>query len=109
MIRESACHRIDWTLSKGNLKVHGTDCQSRKRRSSSWGDRITCMFFEGESMRRLLFVTLLSLLVCSSQVAAKHRILFNRYRVPEIGLFVADADGKNERALVPHHEIEYSP
>ena len=38
----------------------------------------------------------------------KHRVLFNRFRVPEIALFVADADGKNERAL-PHRESEYSP
>jgi TolB protein len=45
----------------------------------------------------------------ATQPAAKHRVLFNRYRVPEIGLFVADADGKNERAAVPHRESEYSP
>src|SRR5262249_19027406 len=40
--------------------------------------------------------------------AAKHRVLFNRFRVPEIALFVADAGGANERAL-PHRESEFSP
>ena len=59
-------------------------------------------------MRKTVCVLLLSVLVCGAQVAPKHRVLFNRYRVPEIGLFVADANGKNERAL-PHVESEYSP
>ncbi len=48
-------------------------------------------------------------LACSAQAAVKHRVLFNRFLVPDIGLFIADADGKNERALVPHQGIEYSP
>src|SRR5208282_5885109 len=34
---------------------------------------------------------------------------FNRFLIPDVGLFIADADGKNERPLVPHAEIEYSP
>src|SRR6185369_7038811 len=59
-------------------------------------------------MSKTVCVLLLSALVSSAQVAPKHRVLFNRYRVPEIGLFVAGADGKNERAL-PHRESEYSP
>jgi hypothetical protein len=60
-------------------------------------------------MRRTIGLLLLGALACGAQTGAKHRVLFNRYRVPEIGLFIADADGKNERALVPHHEIESSP
>src|SRR6476619_6856439 len=60
-------------------------------------------------MRYTVCLLCLGALVCGAQIAARHRVLFNRYRVPEIGLFIADADGKNERALVPHHEIEYSP
>jgi Tol biopolymer transport system component len=36
-------------------------------------------------------------------------VLFNRFLVPEIGVFVADADGKNERPVTPHRESEYSP
>ena len=40
----------------------------------------------------------------SPQPASKHRVLFNRFRVPEIALFVADADGKNELAL-PHRRV----
>src|ERR1700730_12866224 len=59
-------------------------------------------------MRRTVCLLLLGVLQSSAQTAVKHRVLFNRFRVPEIGLFVADADGKNERAL-PHHESEYSP
>jgi Tol biopolymer transport system component len=59
-------------------------------------------------MRRTLCLLLLGVLQSSVQPAVKHRVLFNRFRVPEIGLFVADADGQNERAL-PHRESEYSP
>lgn len=42
-------------------------------------------------------------------VPPSHRILFNRFRMPEIEIMIADADGKNERILAPHGEIEYSP
>jgi TolB protein len=59
-------------------------------------------------MRRTVCLILLGVLQSSAQMAVKHRVLFNRFRVPEIGLFVADADGKNEHAL-PHRESEYSP
>ena len=59
-------------------------------------------------MRRVACLLLLGALQSSAQTAVKHRVLFNRFLVPEIALFVADADGKNECAL-PHHEREYSP
>ena len=59
-------------------------------------------------MRRIACLLLLGVLQSGAQSAAKHRVLFNRFLVPEIALFVADADGKNERAL-PHQEREYSP
>ena len=49
------------------------------------------------------------LAACGAQAAEKHRVLFNRFLIPDLGLFIADADGKNERPLVPHGEIEYSP
>ena len=52
-------------------------------------------------MNRTFCLLLLCGLQASAQAAEKHRVLFNRFRVPEIGLFLADADGKNERAL-PH-------
>jgi len=57
-------------------------------------------------MYRFLCVILLT---ASALAAAKHRVLFNRYRVPETGLFIADANGANERAVTAHHESEYSP
>jgi Tol biopolymer transport system component len=41
--------------------------------------------------------------------AIKHKVLFNRFRVPEIALFVADANGGHERPLGVHKETEYSP
>ena len=44
-----------------------------------------------------------------TQTTAKHRILFNRFRVPEFGLFIADADGKNERRLTTVGESDSSP
>ena len=59
-------------------------------------------------MRRTACLLLLGAVYSNAQTPAKHRVLFNRFRVPEIGLFVADASGKNEHAL-PHRESEYSP
>jgi TolB protein len=59
-------------------------------------------------MRRTGFLLVMSMLVCAAQAAEKHRLLFNRFLIPDVGLFIADADGKNERPLVPHAEIEYS-
>jgi Tol biopolymer transport system component len=60
------------------------------------------------------FVLITFTLLCisdafSQSVGAKHRILFNRFRMPEIEIMIADADGKNQRVLAPHGEIEYSP
>ena len=40
---------------------------------------------------------------------AKHRVLFNRIPVPVMTLFIADANGQNERVLIPTHRLEYSP
>src|SRR5262245_36995903 len=61
-------------------------------------------------MKRILFLIGCTALLCSAQSRpAKHRVLFNRFRVPEFALFVADADGKNERQLIPHQESESSP
>ena len=45
----------------------------------------------------------------SSAAPAKHRVFFNRYQVPMMTLFIADADGKNERPLHSRRELEYSP
>jgi Tol biopolymer transport system component len=59
-------------------------------------------------MKRIVCLVLLSGFQASAQSSGKHRILFNRFRVPEVALFVADSAGKNERAL-PHSESEYSP
>ena len=41
--------------------------------------------------------------------SATRQVLFNRYQVPVMTVFIADADGTNERALVPSHGLEYSP
>jgi Tol biopolymer transport system component len=41
--------------------------------------------------------------------STKHKVLFNRFQVPAMTVFIADADGKNEHALVPTHELAYSP
>src|SRR5258706_15954839 len=60
-------------------------------------------------MRLTVPLLFLCALAFGAQPPAKHRVLFNRYRVPQAGLFIADADGKNERPLTPHRESEYSP
>jgi TolB protein len=60
--------------------------------------------------RKVLWTTFLCLATGFSQtVPPSHRILFNRFRMPEIEIMIADADGKNERVLAPHGDIEYSP
>ena len=41
--------------------------------------------------------------------SAPHQVLFNRYQTPVMTVFIADADGTNERALVPTDGLEYSP
>jgi Tol biopolymer transport system component len=49
-------------------------------------------------MRKTACLLCLGALLCAAQPAAKdavkHKVLFNRFRVPEFGLFIADADGK---------------
>jgi Tol biopolymer transport system component len=62
-------------------------------------------------VKTLIYTLFLSLALATThaQTAAKHKVLFNRFRVPEIAVFIADADGQHERALTPHHESEYSP
>ncbi len=62
-------------------------------------------------MKRTFLLLLAALLVVAaySQNAPRHRVLFNRFRMPEVAIFAADADGKNERPLVPHRQMEYSP
>jgi TolB protein len=62
-------------------------------------------------MKRTLLLTLTALLVFAawSQNRPRHRVLFNRFRMPEVAIFAADPDGKNERPLVPHRQMEYSP
>lgn len=61
-------------------------------------------------MRKSLLTTLLCLAAGFAQTApGRHRILFNRFRMPEIEIMIADGDGKNERVLAPHEGIEYSP
>ena len=60
-------------------------------------------------MKRI--IVLLALAACTPGVeaAAKHRVLENRFRLPDLALYIADADGKNERSLAPHRGMEYSP
>jgi TolB protein len=48
-------------------------------------------------------------LVGGAQSTTKHRVLFNRFQVPIMALAIADADGKNERALLPANTFAYSP
>ncbi len=51
----------------------------------------------------------LALLLALPLIAQKHKVLFNRFRLQELSVMIADADGKNERTLVPHSTLEYSP
>lgn len=60
-------------------------------------------------MRRMGVLLLMVFLLRGAEPPRKHRVLFNRFLIPDLALFIADADGKNERPLVPHGEIEYSP
>lgn len=45
----------------------------------------------------------------TASASPKYRVLFNHFQAPTMTLFVADADGKNERALLPTSGLEYSP
>jgi Tol biopolymer transport system component len=58
---------------------------------------------------RAALIVLLSGMVGVAQSPTRHRVLFNRYLVPTMTVYIADADGKNERALVPTAGLEYSP
>src|SRR5215472_3044095 len=60
-------------------------------------------------MRRLGVLLLMIFLLRGAERTRKHRVLFNRFLIPDLALFIADADGRNERPLVQHREIEYSP
>jgi len=60
-------------------------------------------------MRRVGVLLLMIFLLRGAEPPRKHRVLFNRFLIPDLALFIADADGKNERPLVQHREIEYSP
>jgi Tol biopolymer transport system component len=60
-------------------------------------------------MKSLALVVFLMALSLPAAPPAKHRVLFNRFKVPEIALYIADASGANERMVTPHKESEYSP
>ena len=60
-------------------------------------------------VKRPICLILLSAVALTSAPAARHRVLFNRFKVPEIGIFIADAGGMNERNVTAHQESEYSP
>src|SRR5580693_1868501 len=40
---------------------------------------------------------------------AKHKVSFPRYLAPAVSVFMADADGEDERALMAPDEMAYSP
>lgn len=44
-----------------------------------------------------------------ASASPKYRVLFNRFQSPDMTLVVADADGRNERALLPPGSFAYSP
>src|SRR5437868_13170888 len=61
-------------------------------------------------MIRFLLAALLALGAASAPtVPAKHKVFFNRFRLQEVAIMIADADGSHERPLVPHGTLEYSP
>ena len=61
-------------------------------------------------MMRFLLTTLLTLAAGFAQTAPpKHKVFFNRFRLQEVAIMIADADGSHERPLVPHGTLEYSP
>ena len=43
------------------------------------------------------------------EAPATQQVLFNRYQTPVMTIFIADADGTRERALVPGPGLAYSP
>jgi len=60
-------------------------------------------------VKQVALLILLSGLVGLAESPARYRVLFNRYLVPTMTVFIADGDGKNERVLVPTKGLEYSP
>ena len=60
-------------------------------------------------MTRAALIVLLSGMVGLAQSPTRHRVLFNRYLTPTMTVYIADADGANERGLVPTTGLEYSP
>jgi TolB protein len=61
-------------------------------------------------MIRFLLTTILTFATGFAQLApAKHKVFFNRFRLQELSIMIADADGRNGRPLVPHGTLEYSP
>ena len=59
-------------------------------------------------MRYVVFFALLSALALG-EPAVQQKVFFGRLGQPDIGLYISDGDGRNERPLVPHRELEYSP
>jgi len=61
-------------------------------------------------MIRFLLATFLTLSAGLAPAGpAKHKVFFNRFRLQELSIMIADADGRNERPLVSHGTLEYSP
>jgi Tol biopolymer transport system component len=61
-----------------------------------------------------LLITAVTLSVVSGQMPKpRHKILFNRFLMPETEIAITDADGRNERVPAPHENapgsLEYSP
>ena len=76
----------------------------------SGGVRASLPWHTSRQMLRLLLPTLLTLAAGFAPTApAKHKVFFNRFRLQEVSIMIADADGRNERPLVPHGTLEYSP
>jgi Tol biopolymer transport system component len=44
-----------------------------------------------------------------AQTTARYQVLFNRFQVPAVTLFIADADGKREHPLLPTPGLDYAP
>ena len=61
-------------------------------------------------MTTVLLAMLLALTAGLEQTApTRHTVFFNRFRLQDLSIMIADADGSNERPLVPHGTLEYSP
>ena len=69
--------------------------------------RITMTLLAGAFVAPTLLVGLAA--PSTPAAPARHRVLFNRFRVPVMTMFISDADGQNEHALHPTTGLEYSP